>query len=82
MSESFFVQYKLLFLLPMFSFNRKNIELNKKKLMSVKSYSAKQFSCFAKMVENETDAKRSGNVALNKENNREAILVFSFVIQR
>lgn len=50
--------------------------------MSVKSYSAKQFSCFAKMVENETDAKRSGNVALNKENNREAILVFSFVIQR
>jgi len=46
--------------------------------MSVKRYSAKQFSCFSKMVENETDAKPFGNVAMNKENDRKAILFFFF----
>ena len=50
--------------------------------MSPKSYSEKQFSCFSKMAENETDAKPYGNVATNKENDRKAILYFSFVIQR
>ena len=48
--------------------------------MSVKSYSAKQFSFVSKMVENETHAKPHGNVAINKENDRKAILLFSFVI--
>lgn len=34
------------------------------------------------MVENKTYAKPYGNVAMNKENYRKAILFFYFVIQR
>jgi len=40
--------------------------------MSVVRYSAKQFSRFTKMIENETDAKPYGNIAMNKENDQTA----------
>jgi len=42
----------------------------------VRSYSAKQFSFFTKMVENKTDAKPCGNVAMNKENDQRANSIF------